>query len=118
MGISVRDFLIELIEEIHPECGCIILRAGLHFELWVKGNSSFLKSLLLRCFHSKGNKIKASKQKQNKIKKKPLIQRVYFHFDELLLKMEAIEFELARLPMVRVGYIQVSCWLRRSQGDP
>lgn len=70
MGISVRDFLIELIEEIHPECGCIILWAGLHFEIWVKGNSSFVKSLLLRCFHSRRNKVKASKQKQNKIKKK------------------------------------------------
>lgn len=117
MGISVRDFLIELIEELHPECRCIILWAGMHFELWVKGNSSFLKSLLLRYFHSKRNKVKASKPNQNKMKKK-LIQRVYFHFDELLLKMEAIEFELARLPMVGLGYIQVSCWLRRSQGDP
>lgn len=70
MGISVRDFLIELIEEIHPKCGCIILWAGLHFEIWVQGNSSFVKSLLLRCFHSRRNKVKASKQKQNKIKKK------------------------------------------------
>ena len=69
MGISVRDFLIELIEELHPECGCIILWAGMHFELWVKGNSSFLKFLLLRYFHSKRNKVKSSKQNQNKMKK-------------------------------------------------